>query len=239
MKKLISKIYYINLDRRTDRRKFMEKQLNQFDIPFERFSAIEVDRDELLNENGKYYDYYMRCKTSPPLSWKQAIESKNAFRNVRGAIGCTISATELYKKLLKENHESNILILEDDCILKVGWYEILKDFFENNSEFALNFDILRNTWSQKNRKYLTKWNRDHKETKRAKNRKTNIYGGSHFTLVNKTKIKKIYDYLISDYVIHLDALYGTTYLNVYHAKFAGKVDYLRNSPSDCNATIGN
>jgi hypothetical protein len=40
--KLISKIYYINLDKRTDGRTFMETELSEFDIPYERFPAVLV-----------------------------------------------------------------------------------------------------------------------------------------------------------------------------------------------------
>ena len=58
MTNLISKIYYINLDKRVDRKKFMETQLSEFDIPYERFPAVYVERDELLNKDGKYHDYY-------------------------------------------------------------------------------------------------------------------------------------------------------------------------------------
>lgn len=41
MSKNIDKIMYINLDKRTDRREEIEKELNQFELPYERFSAIE------------------------------------------------------------------------------------------------------------------------------------------------------------------------------------------------------
>ena len=40
MSKNIDKIMYINLDRRTDRREEIEKELDQFELPYERFSAI-------------------------------------------------------------------------------------------------------------------------------------------------------------------------------------------------------
>ena len=41
MSKNISKIIYINLNKRTDRREQIEKELNDFNLPFERFEAIE------------------------------------------------------------------------------------------------------------------------------------------------------------------------------------------------------
>ena len=42
MSKNISKIIYINLNKRTDRREQIEKELNDFNLPFERFEAIET-----------------------------------------------------------------------------------------------------------------------------------------------------------------------------------------------------
>lgn len=41
MSKKLSKIIYINLNKRTDRREQIEKELNDFNLPFERFEAIE------------------------------------------------------------------------------------------------------------------------------------------------------------------------------------------------------
>ena len=49
MTNLVSKIYYINLDKRVDRKKFMENQLKAFDIPCERFPAVLVEREKILN----------------------------------------------------------------------------------------------------------------------------------------------------------------------------------------------
>lgn len=41
MSKNINKIMYINLNKRTDRKKIIENQLNNFDLDYERFEAIE------------------------------------------------------------------------------------------------------------------------------------------------------------------------------------------------------
>ena len=38
----IDKIYYINLNKRTDRREQIEKELNEFGLNYERFEAIET-----------------------------------------------------------------------------------------------------------------------------------------------------------------------------------------------------
>lgn len=39
----IDHIFYINLDRRADRREQIEEELNKFELPFERFPAIALD----------------------------------------------------------------------------------------------------------------------------------------------------------------------------------------------------
>jgi glycosyl transferase family 25 len=44
MSKHIEHIYYINLDKRTDRKELIETELTAFDISFERFRAIENER---------------------------------------------------------------------------------------------------------------------------------------------------------------------------------------------------
>lgn len=227
---MISKIYYLNLDKRTDKRAFIETQLSEFGISYERFPAILVNREDLLNPDGKYHEFYLRCNSH----FKKSIESGVGFCNIRGIIGCNISTTLLYKEILNRDFDSNVLLLQDDCILKNGWYEILEEFFEKNLEFARNWDLLRCVWSQKRRKYIKKWNTNHKKNKGIHKNINEIYGGAHFTLVNSSKIKKIYKYISNNYVHQIDALYNTTELTVYHAKFSGKVDYCGKFKSDCN-----
>ena len=46
------KIYYINLDRSPDKRTFMERQLQQTQIPFERIEAIDGSNIDLTQLNS-------------------------------------------------------------------------------------------------------------------------------------------------------------------------------------------
>ena len=85
-----------------------------------------VNREDLLNPDGKYHEFYLRCNSH----FKKSIESGVGFCNIRGILGCCISTTLLYKEILNRDFDSNVLILQDDCILKNGWYEILEEFFE-------------------------------------------------------------------------------------------------------------
>ncbi len=88
-------VYYINLDSRTDRKEFFEKQAKELDIPAIRFSAITPKEGEFNEElaGPRYYgNEYTKFK-----------------------IGCTISHQSLIRKA-KENNWENILIFEDDCV---------------------------------------------------------------------------------------------------------------------------
>ena len=47
MSKYIDKIFYINLDYRENRKQYIETQLLKLDVPFERFSAIQQNKNGL------------------------------------------------------------------------------------------------------------------------------------------------------------------------------------------------
>jgi len=110
----VDKIYYINLEKRKDRKEHIEKQIKEYLDPnlkiTERFNAIEYD------------GYYVN----------------NCFRN-KGGIGCSLSHLNIVK-LAKQNNYKNILILEDDIIFnwdKERFYRILSKFFENIKDYNL------------------------------------------------------------------------------------------------------
>ena len=102
----IDKIYYINLDKRKDRRDFMETQLKEFPFEFQRFPASFIERNDLLDKDGKYHSFYLRCSPNDKLNFKNSIETGNKFTNVRGLIGACISHTLLQSKPIKKIHGS-------------------------------------------------------------------------------------------------------------------------------------
>lgn len=231
---LISKIYYINLDKRVDRRTFMENQLSEFDIPYERFPAVLVKRDELINKNSEYKHIYN--KFLPEHYYSKITESEKQFRHYRGSIGAYISFYSLLKSLVKTKQNESVLIIQDDCVLKKGWFEIFQSFISNR-DLPTDFDILRCVWGQKNRTYVKKIETNHIFSKNKETKTTNLFGGAHFTLINKNSVKKVYEYLEKSFVYQIDALLWTTHLNAYHAKFNGKVDYLPGHLSDCDPEL--
>lgn len=107
----IDHIYYINLDRREDRRLHVENEIRAFDPGMEhttRFSAIEY--------SGAFVD----------------TDTRN-----RGAIGCSLSHIQI-AKMCKENGYKNVLVLEDDFKLNVCMQEfdmLMEHFFKNVRSF--------------------------------------------------------------------------------------------------------
>ena len=113
IKSYVDKIFYINLEHRTDRKTHIENQIKtyldpEFEIT-ERFNAIVFNH----NVGG-------------------------AFRN-RGGIGCSLSHFNIIK-MAKEKGYKSILILEDDVIFhfnKDKFYELLETFYTNIKDYHL------------------------------------------------------------------------------------------------------
>ena len=115
---LINKIYFINLDKSLDRLIFMKKQLHNLDIHYERFNAVDGSK---LNINNLL---------------QQKILTTNKM--MRGAVGCSLSHINLWKRIHKFNDEW-FLILEDDCILDPNFNN---KFYIYKKQIPVNFDIL-------------------------------------------------------------------------------------------------
>ena len=108
MNQYFDKIFIINLDHRTDRWEQCLQQLQTYNISnYERFSAIKP----ILSDYPKqYYNRYTCPKRDP--------------NYIIGALGCKLSHYEIIK-LSKERNYKNILILEDDFLLKENFNMIL------------------------------------------------------------------------------------------------------------------
>jgi GR25 family glycosyltransferase involved in LPS biosynthesis len=102
---IFDKVYVINLDHSKDRLKFISNQLIKEGISFERYPAI----------NGGLLDKYKLIKEGKLIN----------ERITKGAIGCYLSHYNIWKKEL--NNGRNILVLEDDVILRKN---LLKNFKE-------------------------------------------------------------------------------------------------------------
>lgn len=107
--KAISKSYFINLDRRTDRLNHM-----LINTPFftERFSAVDSKQMQLTDEVKKLF----------PKTWQ---------KRTKAEICCAISHYRLWQKLIADRDAKNYFILEDDTVFKPGfenfWNQIYSD----------------------------------------------------------------------------------------------------------------
>lgn len=111
----ISKAFFINLERRKDRLKHIEKNL-----PFsaERFPAVDSRNTELSEEVKKLF----------PKTWQ---------KRTKAEICCAISHYRLWKKLIADCDAKNYLILEDDTVFKPGfenfWNQVYSDHIPENA----------------------------------------------------------------------------------------------------------
>ena len=129
---MFEKIYYINLDFRTDRRIHIENEIKKlnFNGPIERINAA----------NGKNLDLTLIPSN---LFTEIAIESttnKNDLYNTstmtKGGMGVAISHKWIYEKILcgKENYS---LILEDDMTFDDNFMEKIQDIFKKIKYFDI------------------------------------------------------------------------------------------------------
>jgi len=100
--KYFDHIYYINLNRRPDRRRHIEEQLSKFNLSGTRVQAAD----------GKY------------LKWKKEYGIWSKTWN-EGAFGCCLSHRQALTHA-RDNKFENILILEDDAILADNFIDVLE-----------------------------------------------------------------------------------------------------------------
>ncbi len=112
------KFFYINLEERTDRKKFIEDQAKKLNIETERVNAIDKN-------NPIVKDHLAR----------------NLFNGVNAsAMACTLSHISAWRKILDQKLEFAI-VLEDDAIISPS---ILATLVGIESSFASsNFDLIR------------------------------------------------------------------------------------------------
>lgn len=103
------KIFYINLDKDTDRNTKMVEQFKRYDISnFERITGTVVD-------------------VVPDISyWRNFNQDKINEKYVLGGLGCRNSHWRIMKTALERNY-NKILILEDDVVFTKDPHQVLKD----------------------------------------------------------------------------------------------------------------
>ena len=144
---MFTKIYYVNLDRRPDRKENVISELKKINYngKVERISAIDGTlfdikyiSDKLITQKGKDY-----------ASGK--IITTDRSNMTKGGIGCALSHAIILKKIL-EGGDEYALILEDDIWFAEDFNNKLKKVINS----VKNYDIL---WiGHHNRNYVSKGN---------------------------------------------------------------------------------
>ena len=215
----IGKVYYINLDKRPDRREQAESYLKDLKtVSWERYSAIcpDFDRD-IAREDGIYH--HLKSRFSPHVQW--ALNDKNPKRTA-GMVGCYLSHYNLYKKLYDEGHDYAIVI-EDDYIVTDEHIQYVRGMISEN-KFPEDWDIIRDGWYLNDRgphkfdlpMYASREAEPGKPTH-------NTYGGTHYILLNCKKVPKILKRLEEDYLYDIDGMLNNPPLNCYAMKLKGGV----------------
>ena len=207
------KVFYINLEKRKDRKDHMEKMLSKLNLDYERFPAICPTIDEI--KFGKYKKFYDKaCERI-----KSFADTERQYPRAIGVFGCYLSHFMIHES--QASHNKPYIIIEDDAsISKDTFTKLNKITCSNNFE---DWDIIRSVWEQKvfGVKHLDKdtftFKGVHEDSKFSKTCKThNFFGGSHFCVFKNSQ--KILKYLYSENLMATDSLYSTCKLNVYCSK---------------------
>jgi mannosyltransferase OCH1-like enzyme len=170
-------IYYINLDRSTDRKKYMEDQFKYYNITnYNRISAIDGKKIQNTSkgfiDNIKYVNNYNKL---------------TAYE-----IACTLSHLKTIN-LIDNNNNDYALILEDDCSLDLitFWKDNLLNLINKN--IPKDWEIVQlfsfNCYDLSNNIYYTKHVIGNECTS------TLAY------IINKLAIKKIMNYIYPDFTL--------------------------------------
>jgi GR25 family glycosyltransferase involved in LPS biosynthesis len=209
----IDKVYYINLDRRTDRHLAMIdliKTTNMTNIA-ERVGAVDGSKLDISTKNNdlKIFSPY-------------AIDCVNGKRQIygitltKGGIGCALSHRNVWKNILYTPNVRKALIMEDDVTIKD------KKLFKQQLDNIINnapkdYDVLFIGYHPASIKYINTNNKNAKYVKSAK-----TYGLFGY-VVTKKGAKKLLNIDKYDYQIDTEIS--------RHAK-AGKVNIYLVRPDD-------
>jgi GR25 family glycosyltransferase involved in LPS biosynthesis len=97
-----------NLERSTERRKFILTQLNRLGFPFMFFNGIDGRRIDVVNHEGDYEGMKFPCK--PKYSRKLSY----------GELGCFMAHITSYKIMLKTDNDYFLILEDDNEILDVN-----------------------------------------------------------------------------------------------------------------------
>ena len=153
----VDKIYYINLEERTDRKKIIEEQFDKYNINnYERFSAIKpifnkkydenfinnqielyLNDEKIVDDLIENYDIKYIFDLNKDYIKLKSLDNRKKY--ILGALGCKMSHYEIYKKC--EGHE-NIMIIEDDALFHHDFNNHMCKLYNNLSNINFEYDMI-------------------------------------------------------------------------------------------------
>eukprot|EP00298_Acanthocystis_sp_HF-20_P027033 c4941_g1_i1.p1 GENE.c4941_g1_i1~~c4941_g1_i1.p1 ORF type:complete len:344 (-),score=81.52 c4941_g1_i1:44-1075(-) len=181
----IEQIVYINLNKRTDRREAIEKELSKYSIPFSRKAAHQFSSLKDAKSDSHYGPYFQKRELAP------GVESK---RDAGFIVSVYLSHTSTYEYLAsiphndKDNHY--YLVMEDDYKFVPDWQEI---FAREIQYVPADFDLLRiSSWGEPRAADLIN---DHVYSAKLPFREIEKgvwhYGGAHAVVVQSSTLRNL------------------------------------------------
>lgn len=130
---MFTKILYINLDRRTDRKEHMEKELNKINFKgtIEKISAVDGKRIDPNNIKHLFTEHAINELSieNPPHF------HPGSFMSI-GAAGCALSHRKAFINVLNGN-DDKVLILEDDIKFDENFMSKYEEYIKNIPDYDL------------------------------------------------------------------------------------------------------
>lgn len=169
--KYFDRIYYINLERRTDRRLNMEKQLQKFNLCAARVQAVD----------GKN-----------TIKWRPEFGVWSPTWN-EGAFGYCLSYRQALIDAIKNGYE-NVLIMDDDAVLSDNLFEVLEKAWNDLPD---NWHMLYLAANHGQENSPTRPGQNDKVGENLYRLKGSL--GSHAIIINRVAFETILNFLMSPY----------------------------------------
>jgi len=222
-----TKVIYINLNARKDRKKQFEKFYKNTKINYERFPAVQTTLEKFKNKNPHLNLYHF----------------SRSFRNckeswINGTLGCYSSHYEILKKYNNNNKFKYLVVLEDDCIISEDNLKYCLHYLQDNPKI----DVLRvNNWDKNfyKKKEPFNFNFKNKYSRFAGKSKSYCDGGTHICIYHINRIQNVLDYMNIEYVYQIDALFSTNEINNWCIRVPQEIKYLSISSIQNNIVTKN
>jgi GR25 family glycosyltransferase involved in LPS biosynthesis len=112
-------VFYINLDRRPERRQHMESQLSRAGITEDKIERVTAVDGATLNLHSSQLRSLFSAQVLKEAQEEGVASFAPGSKMTRGGLGCALSHRDVYQRLLERsrNNGSSALVLEDDVRL--------------------------------------------------------------------------------------------------------------------------